>query len=95
MPTKPQGAKRRRKLLRDNLQGIRKSDIRRMCRQGGVKRISGTIYEEARAYLKKFLEEVLRDTVVYTEHARRKTVTKEDVQHALKREGRIMGKPIY
>jgi histone H3/H4 len=31
---------------------------RRLARRGGVKRISGTIYEEARLALKKFLESV-------------------------------------
>ncbi|CAH2217620.1 jg25485, partial [Pararge aegeria aegeria] len=40
------GAKRHRKVLRDNIQGITKPAIRRLARRGGVKRISGLIYEE-------------------------------------------------
>jgi len=48
-----------RKILRDNIQGITKPDIRRLARRGGVKRISGNIYEETRAELKRFLEKVL------------------------------------
>ena len=40
------GAKRHRKILRDNIQGITKPAIRRLARRGGVKRISGLIYEE-------------------------------------------------
>ena len=42
------GAKRHRKVLRDNIQGITKPAIRRLVRRGGVKRISGLIYEETR-----------------------------------------------
>ena len=52
------GAKRHRKILRDNIQGITKPAIRRLARRGGVKRISGLIYEETRAVLKNFLEGV-------------------------------------
>ncbi|KAI3698148.1 hypothetical protein L6452_31260 [Arctium lappa] len=33
------GAKRHRKVLRDNIQGITKPAIRRLARRGGVKRI--------------------------------------------------------
>ncbi|TIA91392.1 hypothetical protein E3P99_01119 [Wallemia hederae] len=84
------GAKRHRKILRDNIQGITKPAIRRLARRGGVKRISGLIYEETRGVLKVFLENVIRDSVTYTEHAKRKTVTALDVVYALKRQGRIL-----
>lgn len=43
------GAKRHRKVLRDNIQGITKPAIRRLARRGGVKRISGLVYEEVRS----------------------------------------------
>jgi histone H2A/histone H4 len=110
------GAKRHRKVLRDNIrtcnvvaahcglyfvlmlflfsilfiytEGITKPAIRRLARRGGVKRISGLIYEETRGVLKVFLENVIRDSVTYTEHARRKTVTAMDVVYALKRQGK-------
>ena len=84
------GAKRHRKVLRDNIQGITKPAIRRLARRGGVKRISGLIYEETRGVLKVFLENVIRDAVTYTEHARRKTVTAMDVVYALKRQGKTL-----
>ncbi|XP_036724574.1 uncharacterized protein LOC118903524 [Balaenoptera musculus] len=87
------GAKRHRKVLRDNIQGITKPAIRRLARRGGVKRISGLIYEETRGVLKVFLENVIRDAVTYTEHAKRKTVTAMDVVYALKRQGRTLNKP--
>ncbi len=54
------GAKRHRKVLRY------------LARGGGVKRISGLIYEETRGVLKVFLANVIRDSVTYTDHAMRK-----------------------
>ena len=57
-----------------------------------MKRISGLIYEETRGVLKVFLENVIRDAVTYTEHARRKTVTALDVVYALKRQGELVGR---
>jgi histone H4 len=84
------GTKRHRKILRDNIQGITKPAIRRLARRGGVKRISGLIYEETRSVLKNFLEKIVKDAVTYTEHARRKTVTAMDVIYALKRQGKTL-----
>jgi histone H3/H4 len=84
------GAKRHRKVMRENIQGITKPAIRRLARIGGVKRISGDIYEEVRGVLRHFLEAVIKDSVTYTEHARRKTVTALDVVFALKRQGRTL-----
>ena len=64
--------------------------IRRLARRGGVKRISGTIYEETRSVLKLFLEGLIRDAITYTEHGKRKTVTALDVVFALKKAGRTL-----
>uniref|UniRef100_A0A672ZVP6 Histone H4 n=1 Tax=Sphaeramia orbicularis TaxID=375764 RepID=A0A672ZVP6_9TELE len=80
---------RHRKVLRDNIQGITKPAIRRLARRGGVKRISSLIYEETRGVLKVFLENVIRDAVTYTEHAKRKTVTAMDGVYALKRQAAL------
>ena len=52
--------------------------------------MSGLIYEETRGVLKVFLENVIHDAVIYTEHARRKTVTVMDIVYALKRQGRTV-----
>jgi histone H4 len=84
------GFKRHRNVLRDNIRGITKPAIRRLARRGGVKRLSDLIYEEIRTVLKTFLENVIRDSVTYTDHARRKTVTAMDVVCALKRQGRTL-----
>merc|ERR1719171_3330514 len=64
--------------------GITQPAIKRLARRGGVKRLSGLIYEEARKAMKLFLKTILHDAMTYTEHARRKTVTVSDVVNALK-----------
>ena len=81
------GAKRHRRVLRDNIMGITKPAIRRLARRGGVKRISGLVYDEIRGCLKTFVEKVLVEAMTYTEHARRKTIMALDVVYALKRQG--------
>merc|ERR1711957_1035051 len=82
------GAKRTKKAVRSTIMGITKPAIRGLARRGGVKRISSYIYAETRSVLRGFLQNVIRASVTYTEHARRKTVTALDVVYALKRQGR-------
>ncbi|VDI23675.1 Hypothetical predicted protein [Mytilus galloprovincialis] len=64
-----------------------KPSIRRLARRGGVKRISGLVYAEIRGVLRVYLQHVLHDTIVYTDHAKRKTVTASDVIHAVRHQG--------
>ncbi|KAG5953705.1 Histone H4 [Claviceps sorghi] len=84
-------ARRHRKILRDTIQGITKPAIRRLARRGGVKRISATIYDEARKALKERLEVILKLCTCLVEHRQVKTVTVDDVIYVL----RCLGKPIY
>ncbi|CAF1609643.1 unnamed protein product [Didymodactylos carnosus] len=79
------GAKRHRKVLRDNIQGITKTAVLRLARRGDVKRISGLIYEEVHGVLKTFLENVIRNAVTHTKHASL-TVTAMGVIYAFKRQ---------
>ncbi|MPD03537.1 Histone H4 [Portunus trituberculatus] len=78
------GAKRIRKVLGDNIQGITKPAIRRLAH------LRGLIYEETRGVLKVFIENVIKDAVTYTEHAKRKTVTTMDVVYILKGQGHAL-----
>ncbi|KYQ90801.1 H4a, histone H4 [Tieghemostelium lacteum] len=85
------GAKRlHRKVLKEYIYGITKPAIRRLARRGGVKRISFPIYDETRNVLRTFLTSVIHDSVAYTDHANRRTVTAMDVVYALKRKGRTL-----
>eukprot|EP00956_Cyclotella_meneghiniana_P011348 scaffold15942_cov78-Cyclotella_meneghiniana.AAC.11 len=87
---KPGALRHRHRVLQNNIKGITKPAIRRLARRGGVKRISGLIYEETRGVLRAFLENVISDAIVYTEYAKRKTVTVNDVLYALKRQGKTL-----
>ncbi|KAF8277644.1 hypothetical protein TcBrA4_0112160 [Trypanosoma cruzi] len=60
--------KRQKKILRENVRGITRGSIRRLARRGGVKRISGVIYDEVRGVIKSFVEGVVRDATGYTEY---------------------------
>jgi histone H4 len=83
-------AKRTKKTVAGNVASISKGSIRRLARRGGVKRISASIYEDARAVMKSFVESVVRDATAYTEHAKRRTVMAVDVIHALRSKGRML-----
>ncbi|KAK7927083.1 histone [Apiospora marii] len=82
------GAKRHRKVLRDNINGITKPDIRRLARRGGVKRISAHVYSETRHAMRAYLEMILKDAAQYCEYRRAKTITLNDILYALRRHGR-------
>ena len=83
-------SKKKRKIITNLKIGISNWAIRRLARRGGVKRISELIYEETKSILKSYLEKVLKDAIIYTEHAKRKTVTSLDVIYALKRQGKSL-----
>ena len=87
---KVSGVKRINRSSKEIILGITKPAIRRLARRGGVKRISSEIYDETRSTLKSFLEIVIKDSVTYTEHGRRKTVSASDVIYSLKRQGRTL-----
>lgn len=80
----------RKNILKDSIYGISKSAIQRLARKGGVKSLSEPVYEEIRKILKMYLESVIRSTLTYTSHARKKTIQQHDVKYALK----ALGRPI-
>ena len=52
-------------VLRDNIQGITKPAIRRLARRGGVKRISGLIYEEVWTFAMKYNFPIYEEVLVW------------------------------
>lgn len=78
------GAKRHRKIIREARRGITNPAIRRLARRGGVKRISGFVYEDIRTDIGKFLDNIIQPTMIYASHANRSTITTSDVVRALK-----------
>lgn len=84
------GPKRFYRNNKEAILGITKPAIKRLARKGGVKRISVSVYGEVRNSLISFIEKVVKDSVVFTEHAKRKTVTLNDVIYSLKRHGKTI-----
>lgn len=80
----------RRVIRTDNIARISKASLRRLARRGGVLRLSNTVYPVIRGTLYKFLQQIIQTAVIYTSHARRKTVTVYDIIYALKHEGRTL-----
>ena len=64
--------------------------IRRLARRGGVKRISFHVHDSVRSYIGDFLEKVVRDSLTFAEHGRRRTISALDVVYALKKNGRVI-----
>ena len=63
-----------------------------MARRGGVKRLSGDVYEYVRDIMHVFLSEILYFASVEAEHGRRKRISPMDITLALKRVGRAIFK---
>ncbi|EJP65753.1 histone H4 [Beauveria bassiana ARSEF 2860] len=84
------GARRSRKILKDAIKGITRPAIRRLARRGGVKRMSGTIYDETRKVIKEHLTQILRNCCIYVEYRNAKTVTVHDVLFSLRKMGRTL-----
>jgi histone H4 len=63
-------------------------------RTGHVGSHSGLVAGELRTQTKLFLEAVVRDTVTYSDHARRRTIKEDDVRHALERRTNLFSKKI-
>lgn len=75
--------KKHRKVLRNSIQGITKNSLKRLSYTAGVTRMSGLMYEELRDVLTVFLKKIIRNTITFTNHCRRKTVSLQDVEDAL------------
>lgn len=70
--------------------GITNGGLRRLARRGGVKRISMACHDHVRDYIDDFLNQVVRDSLTYTQNRKALTITAMDVVYALKRNGRVI-----
>lgn len=68
------GAKRKKALLRNNIDGITKPTIVRAARRGGVVRIDGAVYDQVRMLVKMFMEKLIKQCVLLAEYQRKKTI---------------------
>ncbi|OWZ17328.1 Histone H4 [Phytophthora megakarya] len=74
--------------LSDAVSGVSKAPIRRQAMRAGVMQMAGLLYGEIRVVVEVFVPNLVRDAIVYSEHANRKTITAMDVIFALKYQGR-------
>jgi histone H4 len=89
----PEGFTRRhkKKPLKPALAGITKGDVRRLARRGGVVRMNEHCPDTIRDALKEFMTKIMKDAVLYSDIAGRRTIVQEDITRSLKRHGR----PLY
>ena len=87
---KSNAGKRVKKVLKSNASSVSQGSIRRLARRGGVKRIAGPVYGEIRSCIRSFTDGVVRDATAYTEHAKRRTVSVQDIVAALRKRGRAI-----
>lgn len=78
---------RHKKIIRDSIQGITKPAIKRLSKRGGNLRLSGLIYEEVRGIMKVYMETIIANSILLMQHARRKTLHKEDLEGAIENLG--------
>lgn len=83
-------AKRHRVQKRDNIKGITKPAIQRLARRGGTKRMSNGCFQLVRTITRAFLERIVKNAVLVSECANRKTVTSKDAAYALKKSGHTL-----
>lgn len=78
---------RHRAVLRDSIQGLKKPEILRLARKAGIVMLSGLMYEEIRGVIKIKMDVIIKDAIILSEYAKRKTILPEDVLAALKKNG--------
>lgn len=74
-----------------NLKKITKPALQRLGYKAGVVRMEGAVHTEARRLLMKFVRELSDKAWAFTDHAKRVTVSGQDVTQALA----ILGRPGY
>ena len=74
-------------IYRDNICGISRPALQRLLRRAGVKRINNLVYEKLRDVMKNYMENIIKNIIVFVEHDKRKTIQKEDLAAALEMNG--------
>lgn len=69
---------------------VGKAALRRCARRAGCDRIQGVMYETMEECLRQHLHTIIRDAIVYSSRARRKTIMRVDVLYSLKLNGAML-----
>lgn len=78
------GGKIGKNILKENLNKISKSGLRRLMYRAGIKYVSGLIYEESRLIIESLLKQIIQHTIVIVEQKKHTTFMYEDGIETLK-----------
>ena len=73
------------------LEGITNPAIIRLARRAGVKRISKKVHKPISDYATEYLNTLIRNSFIYCDSGKRKTIASRDVKNALS----LMGQKFY
>lgn len=71
----------------NNIEGIPNAAIKRISKQADVKRLAADSYPAVRESLYNFLDVIIKESAIITEHDHRKILTKQDILYVLKKHG--------
>ena len=83
----PRKTPKPQRFLKNNIQGLTRPALKRLGRKAGAKRIGGDVYDEVREAVKNFMDDLIKKSIIFTEHSKRKTVNEYDVKEALRIKG--------
>lgn len=89
-PGKVSSAAAKAKQISSTHHYIRKPAIKRLARRAGVKRLSDETYKVTLQIANDFVKNVIKNSLLMTQYAGRKTVTTRDVLFALKQTQQVM-----
>ena len=64
--------------------GLTKAAVTRLAKKAGAKRVAADLHEAVEDMYVEVLDKVLTKTLLHTKNRRKKTVSIDDVRHALK-----------
>jgi histone H4 len=79
--------RRYKPVRRDNIQGLKNPEFKRLAARAGIATMSTLVYADLRDVTKAFLDQVVGDATIFMEHARRRTLTIQDVLLSLEKNG--------
>ena len=74
-------------MLTNNIMGMSKPMIRRLCLRSGIKRVSSNVYETVRTNMQAFVDNALDAALVFTRRMKHNTVTQDDIVRGLAAKG--------
>jgi histone H4 len=71
---------------------LKNGTLKKLARKAGIKRIAKTSYDTIRDQTVPLLENIVKDAITFTEHARQKTIKNKWMKHGI---NRTTGQTIY